>query len=70
MGYRRIITYILDEEQGTSLKASGWKYDHTTTGGRWDCPARPRNTDAPTGKKQMWVKNFNERNTNNERTEV
>lgn len=25
MGYRRLITYILDTENGTSLKASGWK---------------------------------------------
>ena len=24
MGYRRLVTYILDSESGTSLKASGW----------------------------------------------
>ena len=26
MGFRRIITYILDSEPGTSLKASGWSF--------------------------------------------
>lgn len=27
MGYAKIITYILDSEPGTSLKAAGWKFD-------------------------------------------
>lgn len=25
MGYKRLVTYILDSESGVSLKASGWK---------------------------------------------
>ena len=56
MGYERIITYILETESGTSLKASGWEYEGMTAGGSWDCPSRPRKTDAPQCKKQRWVR--------------
>ena len=33
MGYKRIITYILESEQGTSLKASGWACEAENVGG-------------------------------------
>lgn len=33
MGYRKIITYILEEESGTSLKASGWHCESKKCGG-------------------------------------
>lgn len=33
MGYEKIITYILDEEDGTSLKASGWSLEQDNVGG-------------------------------------
>ena len=33
MGYKRIITYILESEQGTSLKASGWVCEAENVGG-------------------------------------
>lgn len=56
MGYKRIITYTLETEDGTSLKASGYELDGTTKGGSWDTPARRRQTDAPTCKKKRWVK--------------
>ena len=37
MGYEKIITYILEEEKGTSLKASGWICeDEHCGGGSWD----------------------------------
>lgn len=43
MGYRKIITYILESENGTSLKASGWECEADGVGGRnWDTPSRPR----------------------------
>ena len=43
MGYKKIITYILAEESGTSLKASGWHCEaHECGGGKWHCPSRPR----------------------------
>jgi hypothetical protein len=56
LGYKRIITYILETENGASLKASGWKYEADTNGGNWSCKSRPRSTTAPTCKKQRWVK--------------
>ena len=43
MGYKRIITYILESEAGTSLKAAGWHLDKSGVGGgSWDVPSRPR----------------------------
>lgn len=33
MGYQKIITYILESEQGTSLKASGWVCEAENVGG-------------------------------------
>ena len=58
MGYKRIVTYILESESGNSLRASGWRLDGVTGGGSWDCPSRPRKTKAPTCKKQRWVKTW------------
>lgn len=42
LGYRRIGTYILKSEPGTSLKAAGWKLIAETKGGSWSTPSRPR----------------------------
>lgn len=43
MGYKKIITYILDTERGTSLKASGWVKEADGVGGKdWNVPSRPR----------------------------
>lgn len=42
MGYKRIITYTLRSEIGTSLKASGWKECGEAGGGGWDRPNRHR----------------------------
>ena len=58
MGYSKIITYILESENGASLKAAGWHKEADTQGGSWDCPSRPRQTTAPTCKKQRWVKSL------------
>jgi hypothetical protein len=57
MGYRRIITYtLLDEEDGICLKASGYRELHSTSGGSWNCVARPRVDKHPLQKKLCWVK--------------
>ena len=56
LGYKRIYTYILESENGASLKASGWKFDGMTKGGSWDTPSRRRTDKAPTCPKQRWVK--------------
>lgn len=42
MGYKKIVTYILESEHGASLKASGWKKEADTNGGSWDTPSRHR----------------------------
>ena len=43
LGYRKIITYTLQSEPGTSLKASGWRVAaEKCGGGTWDVPGRTR----------------------------
>ena len=41
MGYHKLITYILDSEHGTSLKAAGWKCVGQAGGLRWTGKRRP-----------------------------
>ena len=38
MGGRRMITYTLQSESGTSLKAAGWRIIGEVRGGGWDRP--------------------------------
>lgn len=59
MGYKKIYTYILDSEPGTSLLAAGYRFDGMTKGGSWDTPARRRLTGAPTCKKKRYIKEAN-----------
>ena len=54
MGYRRLITYILTEEPGTSLKAVGWKCLGEAGGGSWSVPSRPRVDKHPLQRKLKW----------------
>lgn len=54
LGYRRLITFTLIEEEGTSLKAAGWKAVYQTSGGSWNRGGRPRVDKAPTGQKTLW----------------
>ncbi len=42
LGYRRIGTYILKREPGTSLAAAGWKCIAETPGKSWSVPSRAR----------------------------
>ena len=72
MGYNRIITYILMEESGNSLIASGWQCEEVNVGGgSWEnCTRRegeykqislfPESDKYPIGKKQRWVKQLRE----------
>lgn len=41
MGYRKLITYILDSEPGTSLRAAGWQCMGQAGGLRWTGKRRP-----------------------------
>jgi len=54
MGYKRLITYTLLSEVGSSLRAAGYKEVYKTKGGSWDCKARPRVQKAPTDQKTLW----------------
>lgn len=54
MGYRKMITYILDSEPGTSLRAAGWKFIGKRGGGSWSRPGRPRIDTHPIGQKMLF----------------
>lgn len=54
MGGRRLLTYTLDRESGSSLRAAGWILDGVTAGGTHDRPSRPRNAPVEGGPKQRW----------------
>lgn len=47
IGYRRVITYVLGTESGTSVKAAGWKCVGSTPGRSWNVPTRPRVDKSP-----------------------
>lgn len=42
MGYEKIITYTLDTEPGTTLRAAGWHCEGKAGGINWNAPGRPR----------------------------
>ena len=47
MGYRKLITYILNTEPGSSLQAAGWRKIGECGGGSWNVPSRPRKDKHP-----------------------
>lgn len=55
MGYKKIITYILQSENGTSLKASNFVCEGTAGGTHWT-GSRDRNQAIPRELKTRWVK--------------
>jgi hypothetical protein len=61
LGYKKVQTYILkDDEQGISLKASGWTQVAFTAGGQWThTDGKPRRTDQPITPKSRWEKVVN-----------
>ena len=54
MGYKKAITYTLDTERGTSVKAAGWKEVGKVKGRSWDTPSRPRIDKHPLQGKLRW----------------
>lgn len=56
LGYRRLVTYTLASEAGTSLAAAGWRVLYTTRPrpNGWNMPGRPRVNTHPTGAKTLW----------------
>ena len=57
MGYKRIVTYILESENGASLRASGWKCVGQAGGLRWTGKRRPEVDLYPSrssGRQRAW----------------
>ena len=57
MGYARLVTYTHQDEPGTSLKASGWKFDGEAGGGSWvsNDPRRATSRLHENDRKHRWV---------------
>ena len=54
MGYRRIGTYTLKTEPGTSLKAAGWVLIGDIRARSWKTPARLREDKTDVVQRQLW----------------
>jgi len=54
LGFKRIGTYILASEPGTSLTAAGWRLIGKTGGGTWNRSDRPRIDKHPTQSKLLF----------------
>lgn len=56
MGFSRIVTYVLEDEPGTSLKAAGWQRSDGLFGGYgWANHPRPGRDRDPGGPKGRWT---------------
>lgn len=55
MGYRKVITYILESEDGASVKAANFKCEGVAGGTHWT-GKRNRGQDIPAEMKTRWVK--------------
>jgi hypothetical protein len=54
LGFKRIGTYILANEPGTSLMGAGWRLIGETPGKSWSVPSRPRVDKHPLQKKLLF----------------
>ena len=54
LGFKKIGTYILASEPGTSLTAAGWRLIGETRGGSWSRPSRGRIDKHPIQKKLLF----------------
>ncbi len=54
LGYKRLVTYTLTTESGSSLKGAGWKCLGAAGGGRWSRNNRERLDYHPLQKKLKW----------------
>ena len=54
LGYRRLVTYTLATEPGTSLRAAGWREVGRVEGRSWSCASRPRVDRHPKQDKIRW----------------
>jgi hypothetical protein len=54
LGYRKLLTYTLASEPGTSLRAAGWRVVGEVKGRSWSCQSRPRVDKHPMQDKLRW----------------
>jgi tRNA A37 N6-isopentenylltransferase MiaA len=54
LGYKKLITYILESETGASLHASNWREVGARGGGSWNVKSRPRVDEHPLQKKILF----------------
>ena len=55
LGFKRLVTYTLQKERGTSLVAAGYRRLGVAGGGSWSCKSRPRVDRHPLGQKLLWT---------------
>lgn len=53
LGWEAMGTYIRKDEDGTSLKAAGWRHVHDVRGAQWSRPDRPRDPSEVIDK-ELW----------------
>ena len=65
LGYKRAVTYTLEAEIGSSLRASNWHRDGETRAQGWDRPSRSRpavdlfgGPRVPLGPKIRWIRDL------------
>ncbi len=54
LGYRKLVTFTLETEPGTSLRAAGWRVVGETPGRSWSVPSRPRVDTHPLQRRFKW----------------
>ena len=61
MGYAKLITYILEDEPGTSLRAAGWAFEQPIRARSWNMPGRPRIDKTAVVRRGRWGVELNPR---------
>lgn len=61
LGYHRVITYIRQDEPGTSLKASGWIFEQDIRARSWNMPGRVRVDKTDVVRRSRWSVEVNGR---------
>lgn len=54
LGYSRLITYIREDEPGTSLRAVGWENEGAIRARSWDMPGRRRVDKTEIVRRERW----------------
>lgn len=56
MGYKRVITYTLLTENGSSMRASNFQLERKSKGGSWNSKSRERIDKHPLEEKLLWIR--------------